>query len=181
ARAGRAASYRWQDDRTTRTYQHDAAGSEVVLRERGAASRWRFASQGPRGLSLGDSRQKIEAAFQTATTSGGATVYHAPSKSPYRLYMVWYANGKAERIVAVHRDEPGVKAEEVTAALRSAWERDLDELGTIRRKEGRHGDVLGSWFWHDDAARIQTFVQIAPKGGAQVLTEWRAWPIAKAT
>lgn len=169
--------YRWQDDLTTRTYQRDAGGSEIVLRERGAAAKpWRFMSRGPQGISLGDERQKIEATFKPVQASGGGTVYQAPSKSPHAVYVVWYANGKADRIVAVSREPSGVLPEEVTKTLKKVWASDLDELGAIRRKDGVRDKIRGSYCWHDDVTRIQTFAQLSDKG-AQVLTEWRAWPL----
>ena len=165
----------WQDDRTTRTTKRDAGGSEVIWRPR-AETPWRFVSQGPKGISLGATKQKIEETFQPHGTSGGATVYRAPSKSPHEMYLVWYADGRADRTWRCIGQGPGVPPGEVTAALKKAWIDDVDDLGAIRRKAGRRGPNLGSYSWHDDATRIQTFAQ-SGDDGARVLTEWRAWPV----
>jgi hypothetical protein len=63
--------------------------------------------------------------------------------------------------------------------LQKVWSQDVDELGAIRRKDAKRGSVLGSFFWHDDSTRVQTFAQMEDQG-ARVLTEWRAWPVPAA-
>ena len=69
----------------------------------------------------------------------------------------------------MHKAKPPAKSlEAVSARLTAAWGRDVGGLGFIRRQEGRHGDVLGSLFWNDDAVRVQTFVQHAEGGVRQL-------------
>jgi hypothetical protein len=170
---------RWQDDFTIRTYQRDATHSEVVWRERqaGVQPPWRFVHQGPAGCSLGDTKEQVEQVLKApAAASGGASVYRQKKSSPYEMLMVWYTGGRASRIVAVHRKRTRTDANELATALQQAWARDLDALGAVSRQDGRHRSVLGSYFWHDDRTRVQTFVQQEDQTG-RVLTEWREWPV----
>lgn len=172
---------RWQDDRTVRTYQRDAGGSEVVLRDRTAAepAPWGFLSRGPAGCSLGAAKESVEKALGApATTTGGASVYRQPESSPYEMLLVWYNRDRVSRIVAAHRDRIGTEPAEVRSALQTEWARNLDALGALRRQDDRQGPVLGSYFWNDDRTRVRTFIRLEEDSG-RVLTEWRDLPIAR--
>jgi hypothetical protein len=176
----RPAFYRWRDDATTRTYQRDAGGSEVTWRDRDAKpTPWQFVSRGPTGVSLGEAKKKVEETLKAHGTSGGATVFRAPSKGPHESYLVWYRDGKVDRIVGVQKARPGVLPEEVAGALQKSWGRDADELGAIRRKDDKRGAILGAYGWNDDTTRVQTFAQMDDQG-ARVVTEWRTWPVPAA-
>jgi hypothetical protein len=172
--------YRWQDDLTVRTCQRDAGGSEVVLRVRSGPDEpapWQFLPAGLPGCSLGDRRESVEAAWKgPATTSGGASVYRQPAKSPYKMVLVWYRADRVNRILAVHRGDVETDTKSVGANLQRVWGRNFDALGAVRRQEGKHGSVLGSYFWHDDRTRVQTFVRLEEDDG-RLLTEWREWPL----
>jgi hypothetical protein len=172
--------YRWHDDLTIRTYERDAGGSEIVLRDRNAKDEeraWRFLAQGPSGCSLGDSRERVEGNWGApATTSAGASVYRQATNSPYEMALVWYTADRVSRIVAVHREKTGTQPREVAATLQRLWGRDIDALGTLRGQEGRRTTILGSYFWHDDRTRVQNFVRVEDDIG-RVLTEWREWPL----
>jgi hypothetical protein len=184
-RARKPIKYRWQDDVTILTYQADAGGVEVRLRDRPAEAPdgvslppLKFCPRGVGAWVLGAGREEVHKASVAAPgLTGGAEVYAAPADSPYEALMVWYEKAKAARVVAVHRARPGMAAREVTGALQQAWARDLDRLGFVRRQEGKKGTVLGAYFWHDDRTRVQTFVQDTEKG-PRVFTEWRPWPVA---
>jgi hypothetical protein len=187
-RPGRAVEMRWQDDLTIRTYQRDASGSEVVLTDRAAAHAGKplgplaYIERGVEGCRLGDTKVQVKTALKApAASTGGADVHGQPADSPYEMLLVWYAGGKVSRILAVHRTRPKTQERDIVAALSQAWGRDVAGLGAIRRHEGERGHVLGSYFWHDDRTRVETFVQNDDQG-ARLMTEWRSWgPAATAT
>jgi hypothetical protein len=177
----------WRDDRTVRTYQQDAGGIEVTWLDRAAlddsltATPWQFVERGVPGCGLDDKRAAVEAALRgPATSSGDAAVYRLPATSLYEMALVWYEGDRVSRILAVHRQRPGgTQPKEVEQALSAAWGRTVDALGFICRQEDDRGKVLGSYFWHDDRVRVETFVRQDDEG-LRLLTEWRYWPIAKA-
>jgi hypothetical protein len=187
-RPGRVVEMRWQDDLTIRTYQRDASGSEVVLTDRAPADAGKplgplaYIDAGVDGCRLGDTKAQVKTALKgPAASSGGADVHGQPADSPYEMLLVWYAGGKVSRILAVHRTRPKTQERDIVAALSQAWGRNVAGLGAIRRHEGERGHVLGSYFWHDDRTRVETFVQNDDQG-ARLMTEWRAWgPAAIAT
>jgi hypothetical protein len=183
ASRARAAEVRWQDDLTIRTYQRDAGGAEVILTDRAQADAGKplpplaFIAPGVAGCRLGADREAVAAALKAPVgKSGGADVHRPRAGSPYGVILVWYRAGKASRIVAVDRAPPPGGENPVAAALGRAWARNLDELGFTRRQEGRRGRVAGSYYWHDDVTRVEAFVQTSDEG-AQVVTEWRSWPL----
>jgi hypothetical protein len=172
---------RWQDDATIRTYQRDAWCSEVVLTDRAAADAgkplgpWLFLAAGPVGCQLGDTREAVQQALKApVAASGGADVHRQPASSPYEMALVWYRAGKVSRIIAVHRARPGSDESAAAAAISQVWGRNLDSLGFVRRQEGERGTIAGSYFWHDDRTRINTFVQTSEQG-ARLMTEWLPW------
>jgi hypothetical protein len=93
-----------------------------------------------------------------------------PAGSPYDLLLVWSEGGKVTRVIARHKTR---------TSLQEAWARDLDRLGAVRRRDGRRGQVLEAYGWHDDATRVRIFTQDTEKG-AQLFTEWRPWPVEPA-
>jgi hypothetical protein len=180
-RRGKTVAVRWQDDLTVRTYQRDGSGAEVVLTDRAPADAGKplaplaFISAGVPGCQIGDTKEQVRTALKApAATSGGADVHRLPADSPYEMVLVWYADGKVSRLLAVHRLRPGTQEKEVAAALGQAWGHDVAGLGMVRREEGEHGRVLGSYFWHDDRTRVETFVQNDDQG-TRLMTEWRPW------
>jgi hypothetical protein len=180
-RPGKPVAVRWQDDITVRTYQRDTSGSEVVLTDRVTAQGSKrlgplaFIAAGVPGCKLGDTKEQVRTALKApAAVSGGADVHRLPGNSPYEMVLVWYADGKVSRLLAVHRARPGTREEDVATALSQAWGLDVAGLGAVRRQEGERGRVLGSFFWHDDRTRVEAFVQIDDQG-ARVITEWRPW------
>ncbi len=171
---GKTEMRRWRDDLIERTYQRDAAGSEVAWRARpedGPARPWRFLAAGAGGVALGDARAKVVAAWGEPAAKGEEPeVFRMPAASPYEQALVWWDKGTVARLVLVEKG----KAEPAgaMAAVQRVWGRDVGGLGYIRRQTGERGPVLGSLFWHDDAVRVQVFAQ---KDGpaARVMTEWR--------
>jgi hypothetical protein len=176
--------YRWQDDTTLLTYQHDPGGAEVVLRDRPAEQPdgvtlppLQFLTTGINGCRLGDTREQVRKALGAFKESGGAEVYRLHSSGPHDAALVWYANGKADRIVVVHRQRPAYDMTSISKALQQVWQGDLDRLGFVRRQDGRRGQVFGRYGWHDDRTRVQSWVQ-DDAGGLRQFTEWRTWPVA---
>ncbi len=180
-RRGKTVAVRWQDDLTVRTYQRDGSGAEVVLTDRAPADAGKplaplaFIPAGVGGCRLGDTKEQVRTALKApAATSGGADVHRQPADGPYEMVLVWYVDGKVSRILAVHRVRPGMQEKDVAAALSQAWGHDVAALGMVRRQEGEHGRVLGSYFWHDDRTRVETFVQNDDQG-VRLMTEWKPW------
>jgi hypothetical protein len=176
--------YLWQDDRTVLTYQRDAGGAEVILRDRPldqpegvALAPLQFCSRGVDGCNVGDSREEVRKAMKGAPgRSGDAEVYRLPSSSPYDYVLVWYRGDKVERVVAAQRASPGTTQLAINAALQAVWRKNLDPFGFVRRQVGRQGEVFGRYFWHDDRTRVQSWVQEGARG-PQLFVEWRDWPL----
>ena len=134
-----------------------------------------FVKSGVAGCKLGDTQEAVRALLKApVSTSRGADVHRQPASSPYEMALVWYENGKVSRIVAVHRVRPGEEDRDVAPALRKVWGSNIDELGEIRREGGQHGQISGSYYWHDDCTRVETFVQTTDQG-ARLMTDIRAW------
>jgi hypothetical protein len=164
--------YRWADDRTVLTCDRDGGGiTEVALRDAAAdLPPLRFCGHGVEGCGVGDARADVLKRWnvsQPQTTAGGAEVLGPPAGSPYDLLLVWSEGGKVTRVIARYKTR---------SSLQQAWSQDLDRLGYLRRRDGRFGQVLEAYGWHDDATRVRTFVQDTEKG-PQMFTEWRSWPV----
>lgn len=179
-------SYRWQDDVTCFTYQRDAGGSEIVLRDLTHPSETlpkeplQFCRRGVEGCSLGDSQAEVRKRWNVHNpmlVGNGAEVLGLPANSPYDALLVWYENDKVSRVIARHRQPTLRKTSEVVAALQQAWGADLDRLGFIRRQDDSVGPVVHSYGFHDDRTRVRLFGQ-ETDDGIRLFTEWREWPIA---
>jgi hypothetical protein len=183
---GSAALYRWRDDLTIQTYERDAGGSEVTLRDcplehpNGVPlPPLQYCSRGVENCRLGDARADVLKRWpaKPTTTTDGALVLGQPGTSAYDLVLVWFENDKVSRIVAQHRAKGTVSESDVPRLLQEAWSHDLDGLGVIRRQEAPQGQLLQGYGWHDDVTRVRIFGQEA-KDGPRLLTEWRDWPVA---
>jgi hypothetical protein len=174
--------YRWRDDTTVLTYQRDAGGAEVILRDCPADAPLgvplpplAFCSRGVDHCELGATRAAVTRHWklpQPPPTAGGAVVLGQPDASPYQLVLVWFEGDKATRIVALHRAPVSRDPANMAAALQQAWSQDLDHLGYVRRRDGRHRLTLRAYGWHDDRTRVRLFIQDTEKG-PQLFSEWR--------
>jgi hypothetical protein len=181
--------YCWQDDRTVLTYQRDADGVEVGVRERGTADDedaalppLQFCSRGVARCVLGDARSDVLERWKVPQPQvvNGAEVLGLPAASPYDLLLVWSENGRVTRLVARHRAGTALQPKDVGAALQEAWSRDIDRLGIVRRQDQKYGHVLKAYGWHDDRTRVRIFAQ-EMEDGPRLFTEWREWPVAAET
>ncbi|HTU21715.1 MAG TPA: hypothetical protein VMG10_27000 [Gemmataceae bacterium] len=183
--------YRWQDDVTCLTYQRDAGGSEVMLRDcprdkpQGVElPPLLFCGRGVVGCNLGDARDELHRRWQVRKpllASNGAEILVMPANSSYDVLLVWYDNDKVSRLIARHREPQTLKkVEQVNAALQQAWGADLDRLGFVRRQDGAWGQVLRAYSYHDDRIRVRLFAQ-ETKEGIRLFTEWRERPIPSQT
>jgi hypothetical protein len=180
--------YRWRDDRTLLTLQHDAGGSEVIFRDcpPQAASGvelapLQFCDAGVGPGTLGALRADVLKRLgvtQPPTAANGAEVLPAPAGSPYDVVLAWYEQGRVSRVIARHRtgnpDRPGPEA--AAAAVVAAWAANIDHLGYPRRIENQSGQVLSAYGWHDDVMRARIFVQDT-ENGPRLFTELRGWPV----
>jgi hypothetical protein len=179
----KAVKLRWQDDRTVRTYQGDEGGIEVTWLDRPAdqpagvpLAPLDGVQHGPvAGVVPGAGRAEVVKALGQPVRKSTPEVFRAPA-GPYESISVWFVDGKAARIAAVHRVRPS-RPEAVPEALAKAWARDVATLGYPRRFEGKRGSVLQSYFWHDDTIRVQLYA-LSTGDGPVVFTEWRRWPLA---
>lgn len=180
---------RWRDDVTLLTFQRDAGGAEVILRDCPPECPFgadlpplQFCSRGVPECALGDSREDVLKSHKTSNPtrlSNGAEMFAEPARSPYDVLLVWYdGKGKVSRIIARHRTPAAVPADGVTAALQEAWSRNFDQLGYVRRTDGQRGQVHGAYGWHDDVTRVRIFAQDM-EGGTRLCTEVRGWPVAE--
>lgn len=176
--------YRWADDATLLTYQADAGGAEVTLRDRPADEEngvalppLEYLPRGPERCSLGDGREALLRRWQVTqpVTAGGALVLTPDESSPYDAVLVWFDKDQVVRIVARHTTAGGTPTE-LAEALRGSWARDLRSFGWPRRQDVNDNGVLDGLGWHDDRTRVRTFWQETDQGPARVFTEWKGLP-----
>jgi hypothetical protein len=179
--------YRWADDRTVMTYQRDAGGAEVSLRDCDADHAdgqalppLRFCSRGVDGCSLGDARAAVLRRWgivNPVTTADGGVVLGQPESSPYDAVIVWFEEDKAVRIVAQHRRKGReLRPDNLTPALQEAWGRNIDRLGALRYQCGPWDQMYAAYGWNDDKTRVVLFAQDREEG-PRLLTAWREWPV----
>jgi hypothetical protein len=175
------------------TYQRDAGGSEVTLRDcpleyplGQPMPPLQFCSRGFPELLLGQDRDTVlkrwKAEKRQANEDGSIDLGEGPKGSPYDAVAVWFEGGTVSRILARHRAKSGLQKDEVAAGLQQFWSENVDQLGIIRRSDmvGTESAVsqrLPSWGWHDDRTRVRCF-GMDTEGGARLFTEWREWPVA---
>jgi hypothetical protein len=179
------ALYRWHDDVTVITYEHDGGGSEVTLRDCPqdqpdgvVLPPLEFCTHGVENCQLGDARADVLKRWpgeQSKTPDGGIILGQAKT-SLYDLVVVWFENDKVSRVVAQHRQKATLKYDDVAKALQDAWSQNLDTLGVIRRQDTASGQLLLGYGWHDDVTRVRIFGQDSDKG-PRLMTEWRPWPV----
>jgi hypothetical protein len=185
--------YRWVDDRTVMTYERDAAGSEVTVRDcpleyplGQPLPPLQFCSRGLPGVTLGEDRAAVlkrwKAEKAHANADGSFDLGAGPADSPFDAVAVWFDKDKVSRVVARHRAKAGLQKDEVVAALQEYWSENVEHLGVIRRvdtvgAESAVSQRLPSWGWHDDRTRVRCF-GMDTEGGARLFTEWREWPVA---
>lgn len=182
--------YRWLDDVTCLTYQHDAGGSEVTLRDCPTDKPHGvelppllFCDRGVEGCVLGDSQNLVRTRWQIRKpllASNGAEVLVMPTNSRHDVLLVWYEQDRVSRLIARHREPKTLKGDKLTAALQEAWGADLDHLGFVRRQDGPRGQVLRAYGYNDDRTRVRLFAQETQEG-IRLFTEWREWPIPAQT
>ena len=186
---GTPALYRWHDDVTVMTYERDAAGSEVTIRDcpldkpQGVTlPPLQYCSRGIDHCHLGDSRADVVKHWPTdlPKTPDGGLVLGQPANSPYDRAIVWFENDKVVRVVAQHRLKAPLTYEGVPKALLEAWSRDIDTLGVVRRQDVPVAQLLQGYGWHDDVTRVRIFGQDS-EDGPRLLTEWREWPVVLKT
>jgi hypothetical protein len=182
---GSATRYRWRDDLTIQTYERDAGGSEVTLRDcplehlNGVPlPPLQYCSRGVEHCRLGDARADVLKHWPGEPKDGpdGAVVLTPPNASPYDLLLVWFENDRVSRVVAQHRAKGTLNYGDVPRQLQEAWSRDLEGLGVIRHQDTPQGQLLQGFGWHDDVTRVRIFGQDTGSG-PRVLTEWRDWPV----
>jgi hypothetical protein len=182
--------YRWLDDITCLTYQHDKGGSEVVVRDCPldnplgvALPPLVFCNRGVEGCILGETPSDLRKRWQVSKpllTNNGAEVLVPPAGSPYDVLLVWYEGDKVSRLIGRYREPKTLKREQIGEALQRAWAADFDHLGYLRRQDGTRGQVLQAYSWHEDRTRVRIFAQ-ETEDGIRLFTEWREWPIPAQT
>ncbi|HZT79941.1 MAG TPA: hypothetical protein VFA26_06965, partial [Gemmataceae bacterium] len=143
---------RWRDDLTELTFQRDAGGAEVVLRDEKdgpppSPAALEYLPRGPEGCTLGEERGALLrrwGVMQPTTLADGAIVLPPRKGSPYEALLVWFDDGgRVARVVARHRwaADPPAKPDQAGKALLEAWGRDVRALGWPRR-QAAEDDVL---------------------------------------
>jgi hypothetical protein len=180
-----AAYYLWKDDRTLSTYQRDAAGVEIVLRDCPEAHpagaplpAFQYLARGLDNAELGMTREQLLEKLgggKPVVSDDGALVVPAPAGGVYDAVMVWFDKDRIARIVARHADKAGIKRDPAQSAqaVTEAWGRDIVNLGWPRRQDqGRteHLQILG---WNDERTRVRLFWQEDESGAARIYTEWK--------
>jgi len=188
AKATPPISYIWSDDRTRLSYQHDSGGSEVILRdctqvqpEGVMLTRLEFCSRGVEGCRLGDKRADVLKRFNAeknpTVAEDGAVILFQAEQTGYDVLFVYFEKDVATRVVAHHRQRLEAAPTARRGILESAWAKDIDHLGILRRTDQ---DVAGNpvcYGFHDDRTRVRLFVQ-ETREGPGLFTEWREWPVS---
>src|SRR5262249_50538962 len=158
------AHFRWLDDRTVVTYQRDAGGSEVIVRDCRKDSPYgvelaplSFCSGGVAGCKLRGARADGVQRLQQdkPTMEGDAVLLPPPVGTPYDVVLVYFENDKATRIIAQYRKP--MTGSDASDAIQTAWGDNIDQLGTVRRQDAPRPPALQSWSWHDDQTRVRLF------------------------
>jgi hypothetical protein len=177
-------TFRWRDDLSSLTYQHDGTGAEMVLRDYPADQPDGFSlpalaylPRGMEGCLLGERRDDLLSKFKIdkpVTVAGGALVLPPPKGGRYDAVLVWFNDdGKAARIVA--RLAPTQRRSNQPAGqLMEIWGRDLRELGWPARQDVNEDQVLQSLGFDDDRTRVRIFWQEDDDGPGRIFMEWRA-------
>jgi hypothetical protein len=183
---GTPVRYCWRDDVTVLTYERDAGGSEVTLRDRPLDQPdgvrlppLQYCARGVENCHLGDARADVLKHWpekETQTAPDGGLMLSQPKTSTYDLLVVWFDNDKVSRVVARHRSA-GATYNDVPRLLQEVWSRDVDTLGVIRRQDLPSGQLLQGYGWHDDKTRVRIFGQDSEEG-PRLMTEWRDWPLS---
>ena len=199
---GNALLVAWADDQTAVTYQRDAGGSELTLRDCPrdqpdgiVLPPVTYVSRGVPGVQLGDRRADVLAAFQVTkpqVLNDGGVLLPA-GNTGYAQVVVYFepgADGKVTRILARHHilrpqdvRQPndtrpvltgGVDNGQVVGPFMRA---NVQQLGVVRRVDGLSSRGEQGWGWHDDRTRLRLFTWNQPDGLA-LMSEWRNWPVA---
>ena len=177
--------FRWQDDIRVLTYQLDAGGFELGLRDCSAdpetgqlLSPLEYLPRGPAKVPLGISRQELlqKWSIKQPVVQDGALVLQPPQPAPYDAFLVWFKDDQAVQIIARHvlTTTSHVSAANWPQALTDAWGRELVTLGWPRRHDFVANGMLQGLGWHDDHTRIRIFWQEPDTTGPpRVYTEWK--------
>jgi hypothetical protein len=174
----------WQDDTTALTYQRDAGGVEVILRdcpvddEDGAPlPPLEYLPQGSGECLLGASRAELLHKWnieKPVVVGDGALVLTPAEPRAYDALLVWFENDRVSHIVARH--EPGntkpTNPTEWGEAVTLAWRRELGLLGWPCRFDLLKSGALQSLAWRDERTRIRIFWQESDDGAIRLYTEW---------
>jgi hypothetical protein len=178
----------WRDDLTVMTCQIDAAGAEVVVRdcppeqpEGVSLAALEYLPRGPEGCTLGETREELLRRWdvkQPTTTADGAVVLNAPKGSPFDVLLVYFAEGKVDRVLARYAQakplspQPNALAE----AVSDAWGRELRTVGWPRRQDAGTTGTTQSLSFHDERTLVKLFWQDDSRGKPSLFTEWRGAP-----
>jgi hypothetical protein len=187
ARSTPPTCYTWFDDRTRLSYQRDGGGSEVILRDCNQAhpdgvlpTRLEFCSRGVEGCRLGDKRADVLRRFKAEknpnVAQDGALILFLTEQTGYDVMFVYFENDAVARVVAHHRQRLDPAPTARRAVLESAWSKNVDHLGTLRRMDLDVGGNPLCYGFHDDRTRVRLFVQDT-RDGPGLFSEWREWPL----
>jgi hypothetical protein len=187
ARKPAAVCCRWQDDATLLTYQADAGGTEVAVRDCPADSPGgaplpplEYLPRGPERCNLGDTREALLQRWGVTepVVAGGAVVLTPPQPASYDAVLVWFDKGQAVRIVARHSQAATASAQptQLADAVQAGWLRDIRTLGWPRRRDVTPEDLLQGFGWHDERTRVRLFWKEPDQGPGRLYTEWKALP-----
>jgi hypothetical protein len=177
--------YHWQDDIRVLTYQLDAGGFELGLRDCGAdpeaghsLSPLEYLPRGPANVPLGISRQELlqKWRIKQPIVQEGALVLQPPQPAPFDAFLVWFKDDKAVRIIGRHvlMTTSSVSAANWPQAITDAWGRELVTLGWPQRHDFVAHGMLQGLGWHDDHTRIRIFWQEPDTTGPpRLYTEWK--------
>jgi hypothetical protein len=177
--------YRWQDDTTLLTYEHDGGSAELVLRDCPPAHEsgtplppLEYLPRGPAGLPLGLTKEEVVQQWQLTkpvTTADGAFVLNPGKPSPFDGLLVWFEHDRVVRVVGRHAPagtaSPTVK--QMSRAVEQTWAREVQPLGWPRRFDFTPHRVLEGVGWHDDRTRLRVFWQETGDGTPRLFREWK--------
>lgn len=175
--------YRWQDDIRVLTYQVDAGGFELGLRDTSAdpemgqsLSPLEYLPRGPANLQLGLARQEIlkKWGVKEPVYQEGVLVLQPAKPDLFDTFFVWFKDDRATKITARHVIASHVNGANSPQALTDAWGRQLAAFGWPRRNDVVANGMLQGLGWHDDRTRIRIYWEEPDTTGPpRVYTEWK--------
>src|SRR5262249_34334489 len=154
------ALYRWRDDVTVLTFQADAFGAELVVRncprdhpDGAPLPPLEYLDRGIRNCTLGDAKDAVLRKWGVAKPQkgdDGAVLLPPGRDSAFEAVEAWFdMNNQLQRIRAHHRlaGDGSASEERLGTEVKKAWDQQFKRLGWPRRPDYTPQQVLQGLGW----------------------------------